>query len=106
MLIDGRRAMPINASMAVSTNTIPKRGDRRVETITGGASSVYGADAMSGVVNFILKSDFEGIDLNAHWSDTVEGGGKEFMISALIGTNFADDSRQHDDRYRLQRPRR
>jgi outer membrane receptor protein involved in Fe transport len=91
VLIDGRRAMPINASMAVSTNTIPSAAIERVETITGGASSVYGADAMSGVVNFILKSNYEGIDLNTHWSDTAEGGGKELMLSALIGTNFSDD---------------
>jgi outer membrane receptor protein involved in Fe transport len=90
VLIDGRRAMPINASMAVSTNTIPSAAIERVETITGGASSVYGADAMSGVVNFILKNNFEGIDFNTHWSDTVEGGGKELMLSALIGTNFSD----------------
>ena len=91
VLIDGRRAMPINASMAVSTNTIPSAAIARVETITGGASSVYGADAMSGVVNFILKSDFEGVDINTHWSNTVEGGGKELMLSALIGTNFSDN---------------
>jgi outer membrane receptor for ferrienterochelin and colicin len=91
VLIDGRRAMPINASMAVSTNTIPSAAIERVETITGGASSVYGADAMSGVVNFIFKRDFEGVDINTHWSNTDEGGGKELMLSALIGTNFADD---------------
>lgn len=53
VLLDGRRAMPVNASMAVDINTIPRAVIERVETITGGASSVYGADAMAGVVNFI-----------------------------------------------------
>jgi iron complex outermembrane receptor protein len=70
VLIDGRRGMPINASMAVSINTIPSAAIARVETITGGASSVYGADAISGVVNFILKRDFEGIDINTQYGTT------------------------------------
>jgi outer membrane receptor protein involved in Fe transport len=83
--------MPINASMAISTNTIPSAAIARVETITGGASSVYGADAMSGVVNFILKRDFEGIEFNGQTSDTVEGGGGETMLSVLLGTNFGDN---------------
>ena len=64
VLLDGRRAMPINASMAVSINTIPSAAIARVETITGGASSVYGADAVAGVVNFITKRDFEGFDFD------------------------------------------
>ena len=90
VLLDGRRAMPINGSMAVSVNTIPAAALQRVETITGGASSVYGADAMSGVVNFILKDNFEGVDFNTQWGSTIEGGGEEFTMSALFGTNFAD----------------
>ena len=52
VLIDGRRGMPVNALGAISINSIPSAAVARVETITGGASSVYGADAMAGVVNF------------------------------------------------------
>jgi iron complex outermembrane recepter protein len=90
VLIDGRRGMPINASMAVSVNTIPSAAIARVETITGGASSVYGADAISGVVNFILKKDFEGIDINTQYGTTEEGGGDEFTFSMLVGSDLAD----------------
>ena len=61
VLLDGRRAMPVNATGAVNTNNIPAAALARVETITGGASSVYGADAIAGVVNFVLKRDFEGL---------------------------------------------
>src|SRR5690554_875141 len=76
VLLDGRRAMPVNANMAVNINTIPAAAVERVETITGGASSVYGADAIAGVVNFILKRDFEGVDFNMQWGQTAEGDGE------------------------------
>jgi outer membrane receptor protein involved in Fe transport len=90
VLLDGRRAMPINASMAVSINTIPSAAIERVETITGGASSVYGADAVAGVVNFITKQNFEGVDFDAQVSQTAEGDGTESRFSAVIGANSAN----------------
>jgi iron complex outermembrane receptor protein len=90
VLLDGRRAMPINAGMSVSINTIPAAAIERVETITGGASSVYGADAVAGVVNFITKRDFEGIDFDAQYGQTAEGDGTEFRYSMLIGANSGD----------------
>ena len=64
VLIDGRRGQPANAALIVDTNSIPSAAIERVETITGGASAVYGADALAGVVNFILKKDFEGVDMD------------------------------------------
>ena len=90
VLLDGRRAMPINASMAVSINTIPSAAIARIETITGGASSVYGADAVAGVVNFITKQDFEGIDFDVQTGQTMEGDGEEYRVSGLFGANLAD----------------
>jgi iron complex outermembrane receptor protein len=90
VLLDGRRAMPINAGMSVSINTIPAAAIERVETITGGASSVYGADAVAGVVNFITKQNFEGIDFDAQVAQTAEGDGTEFRYSLLLGANSAD----------------
>src|SRR6185312_3483614 len=59
VLIDGRRAQPINATLAVDLNTIPVMAIDSVETITGGAASTYGADAIAGVVNFKLKRNFQ-----------------------------------------------
>ena len=60
-------------------------------TITGGASSVYGADAMAGVVNFILKKDYEGVDFDVRYGETMEGDGAEMRIAGVYGANFADD---------------
>jgi iron complex outermembrane receptor protein len=90
VLLDGRRAMPLNASMSVSINTIPSAAIARVETITGGASSVYGADAVAGVVNFITKQDFEGIDFDAQVAQTAEGDGTEYRYSMVFGANSGD----------------
>ncbi len=90
VLIDGYRAVPVNATMAVDLNSIPSAAVDRVEVITGGASSVYGADAVAGVVNFILKRDFEGVDLDLQYGSMQNGKGPETRVSALFGVNSAD----------------
>lgn len=90
VLLDGYRAVPINATMAVDLNSIPAAAIERVEVITGGASSVYGADAVAGVVNFILKRNFEGADLDVQYGNMQNGKGPETRISALFGVNSAD----------------
>jgi outer membrane receptor protein involved in Fe transport len=90
VLLDGYRAVPINATMAVDVNSIPAAAIERVEVITGGASSVYGADAVAGVVNFILKRDFEGVDLDLQYGNMQNGDGPETRASALFGVNSAD----------------
>ncbi len=91
VLLNGRRAMPVNATMVVDTNSIPSAAIERVEVISGGASAVYGADAVGGVVNFILKDDYEGAEVDIRFGDTQHGGSQEIAISALIGANMADD---------------
>lgn len=90
VLIDGRRATPVNATMAVDMNSIPAAAIQRVEVITGGASSVYGADAVAGVVNFILKKDFEGATISGRYGAMQNGEAGEAQLSALFGTNFGD----------------
>ncbi|MET0293345.1 MAG: TonB-dependent receptor [Steroidobacteraceae bacterium] len=87
VLIDGRRAQPANAALVVDLNTIPSAAIARVETITGGASSVYGADALAGVVNFVLKDKFEGVALDFQSGITQEGDAEENRFSALVGMN-------------------
>ncbi|MGH7129000.1 MAG: TonB-dependent receptor plug domain-containing protein, partial [Planctomycetaceae bacterium] len=67
VLIDGKRGMPINPTMVIDTNSIPRSAIARVEVITGGASAVYGADAVGGDVNFILKDDFEGASIDIRY---------------------------------------
>ena len=90
VLVDGRRAQPANAALIIDVNTIPSAAIERVETITGGASAVYGADAMAGVVNFILKNDFEGVDMDFQSGVTAEGDGAETRFTSLLGVNSGD----------------
>jgi outer membrane receptor protein involved in Fe transport len=71
VLIDGRRMMPgdpNSTTQAADINVIPAALIKRVEVLTGGASSVYGADAVAGVVNFIMDTDFEGVRFDGTWS--------------------------------------
>jgi iron complex outermembrane receptor protein len=90
VLVDGRRPQPANAALVVDLNTIPAAAIERVETITGGASAVYGPDALAGVVNFVLKSDFEGFDADYQFGQTQEGDGTERRFTSLFGMNSAD----------------
>lgn len=90
-LIDGHRAMPLNASMIVDLNTIPSIAIGGLEVITGGASAVYGADALAGVTNIKFRDNYEGMQLRFRGGLNEAGGdGEEHQISALIGANFAD----------------
>lgn len=70
VLINGRRTMPgdPDGGSAADLNLIPMTILQRVEVLTGGASSVYGADAVAGVVNFILDTEFEGVRIDANYS--------------------------------------
>jgi iron complex outermembrane receptor protein len=90
VLVDGRRPQPINAALVVDLNTIPSAAIERVETITGGASAVYGPDALAGVVNFVLKDDFEGVDVDYQIGAATEGDGQENRFNTLFGVNSAD----------------
>lgn len=91
VLIDGRRPMVSATDQSVDLNTIPQSLIQRVEVVTGGAGATYGADAIAGVVNIILKDDFEGIDLRASYANSVpETDAREYQISGTIGGNFAD----------------
>ncbi len=89
-LIDGRRAVPTNALMVVDTNGIPSSMIKRVEIISGGASAVYGADAIGGVSNFILRRDFEGLEIDTQYGTAEAGDNQEIRGSAIAGTRIAD----------------
>ena len=106
VLLDGYRAVPVNATMAVDLNSIPAAAIERVEVITGGASSVYGADAVAGVVNFILKKNFQGLDLDVQTGAMQNGAGAESRASALFGVTSGDNKRQHHGRPGARKPRR
>ncbi len=90
VLIDGNRLVPATLSAQVDTNLIPLALIERVDVFTGGASTVYGADAVAGVVNFVTKRDFAGIDVTALSGVTEQGDGSLFKIDVTLGANFGD----------------
>lgn len=91
VLVNGRRQVGSNPdSTSVDLNSIPAPLIERLEVITGGASAVYGADAVSGVLNVILKRDFEGFQVDAQAGISSRGDAERYSLSALAGTNFAD----------------
>jgi iron complex outermembrane receptor protein len=91
VLINGRRLVPFNLAGAVDTNSIPLALISRVDLMTGGASVVYGADAVSGVVNFYLNRNFTGVDLTTVYGATTEEHDvRRRRTDLTIGTNLAD----------------
>ncbi|MYL97318.1 TonB-dependent receptor [Novosphingobium sp. FGD1] len=90
VLVDGRRYMSYDVSQVVDLNTIPSALIERVDIVTGGQSAVYGSDAIGGVVNFVLKRDFQGVELNSSYNLTDRGDGQIWDISGTIGSNFDD----------------
>ncbi|MFZ5608981.1 MAG: TonB-dependent receptor domain-containing protein [Pseudomonadota bacterium] len=89
VLVNGRRHVGgISGEATVDVNTIPTALVERVEVLTGGASAIYGADAVSGVVNFILKDDFEGLTGRAQYNISDKGDGAIYYFSTTGGTNF------------------
>ncbi|MET0856074.1 MAG: TonB-dependent receptor [Telluria sp.] len=92
VLINGRRLVPFNLGGTVDTNSIPIALLSRVDLLTGGASVVYGADAVSGVVDFKLKRNFTGVDLTTSYGATTEERDtKRRRTDLTIGANLADN---------------
>lgn len=91
VLLDGRRLVPFGLDGTVDLNVIPVGLVDRVDVVTGGASSVYGADAVAGVVNFVTRRNFTGFDMQANYRIAQRGDAAEFRADALIGANFADE---------------
>lgn len=89
VLVDGRRHVAGAAgTQAVDVGSIPIKLIERVEVLTGGASAVYGADAVTGVVNFILKDDYEGFEIDLQSGLSSERDARQSAISAIWGMNF------------------
>ena len=98
-LVNGRRFVssntssifgPVAAGSQVDLNTIPTLMVDRIETIATGGAPIYGADAIAGTVNIILRDRFEGIRLDAQYGIAEEGDAPEYRLGALVGTSFAD----------------
>jgi iron complex outermembrane receptor protein len=91
VLVNGRRFVSgVPGSQAVDLNVIPTQFIERVDVLTGGASAVYGSDAVAGVVNFVYKSKFDGVQLDAQTGVSEYGDGFDRQVNLLAGKNFAD----------------
>jgi outer membrane receptor protein involved in Fe transport len=114
VLVNGRRHVGsdiTNAAVNVDINTIPNDLIERVDIVTGAQSSVYGSDAIAGVVNFVLRKDFEGLQLRGNASIAEEGYGAEQYVSAMYGLGFGGGRGnvtrlRHPALSQCQRPRR
>ena len=89
VLLNSRRLAPSGSGSAVDMNNIPRALIERVEVITGGASTVYGSDALAGVVNFVTRRDFEGFTLEGLYGVSAEGDADSYDLNAAWGANFA-----------------
>lgn len=89
VLVNGRRmiASGTGASSTVDLNAIPFSAVKRIEVLKDGASAVYGSDALAGVVNIIMRDDFEGFELDASYAETGEGDGDEASLSSTFGVS-------------------
>lgn len=91
VLVNGRRFIPANSDGLVDLASVPDALVQKVEIITGGASAVYGSDAVAGAVNFILKRDFEGVEASYQYGRTFRADGTTNKADITVGTNFADN---------------
>lgn len=92
ILINGRRVSVSPFAKGIDTafvdiNNIPLSAIKRVDILRDGASATYGSDAIAGVINVVLKDDFEGVEVAARYGDTADGGGEETVFSMIWGTS-------------------
>jgi outer membrane receptor protein involved in Fe transport len=92
ILIDGQRLIPVMSSNSTTTvpdlNAVPIAMVDRVEVLRDGASSIYGADAIAGVINIITKKDFEGFRLDGMAGTSEHGGADTYSLTGTLGVNF------------------
>lgn len=94
VLVNGRRHVAsdvLNNAVSTDINTIPSDLIERIDIVTGGQSAIYGSDAIAGVVNFVLKDHFEGIQVSGQGAISKYKDAGAYSASALLGKNFAED---------------
>lgn len=91
ILLDGRRVPPTSFVGTVDVNTLPQLLVERVDIVTAGASAVYGADAVSGVVNYVLDTDFEGLKSVAQFGQSGESDADSYRLGIAGGTSLLDE---------------
>jgi outer membrane receptor protein involved in Fe transport len=93
ILVNGRRMainpMTAGLSQAVNVNQLPTQGIERIEVLRDGASAIYGSDAVGGVINYVLKREFNGAEVTLRQGFTEAGGGQSTQATFTFGTSFA-----------------
>lgn len=89
-LLDGRRVVAASIYGGPDINSFPEAMLKSVESVTGGASAAYGTDAVSGVINYILNTDFEGFDAHAQTGQTDRGDGDNTEYSLSFGAKLGE----------------
>jgi outer membrane receptor protein involved in Fe transport len=89
VMLNGRRLAPSGTGSAVDVNNLPQALIERVEVITGGASAVYGSDAVAGVINFITREDYTGFSFDLNYSLTEKGDAKAYGVDAAYGFDYS-----------------
>jgi outer membrane receptor protein involved in Fe transport len=87
-LINGRRVAPSAQGQFVDVSTIPMSAVERVEVLSDGASAIYGADAVAGVVNIILRKDFQGAETGLEYGAASDGSFDDQRVSQTVGTHW------------------
>src|SRR6201995_417745 len=90
VLVDGKRLVPADVLQNVDLSIIPAAMVDHVEVLTGGSSAVYGADAVAGVINLILRKDFQGMEGAGQYNATRYGDGQTSDVNLIMGMNSAD----------------
>jgi outer membrane receptor protein involved in Fe transport len=90
VLLDGQRLVPAELNGRFDLNNVPLALVERVDVLTGGASTTYGADAVSGVVNFITRRDFTGVEVSGGYGITEKGDGQTLRLDMVMGAGFDD----------------
>ncbi|MDP6674713.1 MAG: TonB-dependent receptor [Gammaproteobacteria bacterium] len=85
VLINGKRPAPAGTNGFVDLNMIPAAMVDRIEVVRDGASTIYGSDAIAGVLNILTKDDFDGVEFTAQWGQTTESDGDELNLAMTIG---------------------
>lgn len=96
ILVNGRRVAPygsVGDAVSVDVNSIPIVAIERVEVLKEGASAVYGSDAIAGVINFILRREYQGASVSAEYGQTMSGGGKQYNVAGSYGFGSLDKDR-------------
>ncbi len=88
-LLNGRRLSPAGLGRFTDISTIPASAVERIEVVLDGASAIYGADAVGGVVNIILRDDFEGAETTVRYETVTDGGRDAWRATQALGTSWA-----------------